>query len=152
MKDVLSKAGRAVLYATLPLLLTLGYGLLNAKDLNSVKLEATTFAVAVAIVVFSAVQSIIPQFSWRSYVPEAYAKYLDAATLAFLGTFVSLISGFLSAPDWSTWRSVVTGALVAAGSAAVRALAALLTPGEPVLDKTKEPKHKPVSVLKTATA
>jgi hypothetical protein len=148
--QVLSDAGRAALRSIVPLALVLGYGLLNAKDITGARLQAVAFAVSAAIVIFTTLQSLVPALSWRNYVPEAYAKYLDAATQAFLGTFVSLILGFLAAPDWSTWRSFVTGALVAAGTAVVRALQSLFTPGEPVLDPQKEPQAPKVSALSTS--
>jgi hypothetical protein len=152
LEAILERAGKAALRAVVPLALVLGYGLVNAKNLNDIRTSATIFAVGVLIVAVTTLQALVPQLSWRYFVAETYAKYLDAATQAFLGTFLALIAGFLAAPNWDTWQSVVTGALVAGGTAVIRAIQALLTPGEPVLDSKKEPKMTPRSVLTTTPA
>jgi hypothetical protein len=146
MGEVLSKAGRAALRAVVPALFVLALGLANAHDLNGVKAQATVFIVAAGTAVAAALQSFVPGLSWRSYVAEAYAKYLDAFTQAFAGSFLVLVGGWFSAPNWTFSTSAVTAILVGALTAGVRALQALLTPGEPVLDPSKEPKTQPAPV------
>lgn len=150
LRTILSAAGRAALRSVFPLVFVLATGLLAAKNLDDIKLQATTFAVTVAIALFTALQAILPQFSWRYYIAETYAKYADAATQAFAGTFFSLTLGFLAAPDWSTWRSAIVGILVGALNALVRAVQAVFTPTEPVLDSTVEPKTEPRGAFASA--
>ena len=130
MTDVLSKAGRAALRAILPALFVLATGFLAAKNLHDVRLQATVGIIAIVTAAAAAIQAYVPLLSWRNYVPETYAKYLDAFTQAFLGTFLSLLIGWLSAPDWSFSRSAITGILVGALTAAVRAVQGLFTPSE----------------------
>lgn len=130
MRDVLSKAGRAALRAILPALFVLATGLLAAKDLDGVKAQATVGIIAVAAAAIGALQAFVPFLSFRAYTAETYAKYLDAFTQAFVGTLFSLGLGLLAAPDQGFSRAALTGLLVGALTAAVRAVQALFTPGE----------------------
>lgn len=128
-RQSLGGAGRALLRSLIPALLVLGYGLLNAKDLASVKLQATVAVIAVSAAVFRLIQGFVPQLSVSHYVADAYAKYIDAGLQAFVGTFVSLAIGILAAPEVSISSALVTGLLIAAGNAALRAVQSALTGG-----------------------
>jgi len=130
MSALLSKAGRAALRAVLPALVVLGLGLLNAKDLQDLKLQATVGILALLTATIAAVQAFVPQLSFRGYLDDKYAKYLDAALQAGLGTLLALATGLFAAPETALDKAAWTAALVAAGTAAIRAVQALLTPGE----------------------
>lgn len=128
----LNKAGRAALRAIIPALLTLAYGLSTAKDLTGIKLQATVGLIAIATAAFGAIQAFVPFLSWRKYAPEWIAKYLDAFTQTFVGTFITLIVGWLGAPNFHFGTTLLIGIVTGALAAAVRAVQAMVTKGEPV--------------------
>jgi mannose/fructose/N-acetylgalactosamine-specific phosphotransferase system component IID len=132
--DAFNSAGRALLRAILPAVFVLITGLLAAKNLDESKTVLTTAVIAIIVAAAGALQAFVPQLSWRAYVPEGYAKYLDAFTQAFVGTFLTLLTGWLTAPDFSFTTSALTAVIVGALTAAVRAVQALATPGEPLVE------------------
>lgn len=130
-RETLGGAGRALLRTILPALLVLGFGLLNATDLGNAKLQGTVFVVALSVAVFRLIQGLVPAISVSHYVAAAYAKYVDAALQAFVGTFASLAIGYLSAPEFHVSAAVVTGLLVAAGNAALRVVQSMVSGAAP---------------------
>jgi hypothetical protein len=79
-----------------------------------------------------ALQVFVPQLSFQSFVPGFAGTLLDSAARAFLGAFLILAPGVLGAPNLDQGKALLTAALVAGVTAAVRALQAFFTTGEPV--------------------
>jgi hypothetical protein len=132
--DAFNSAGRAVLRAIAPAVFVLATGLLASKDLTESKAILTTAVIAIIVAAAGALQAFVPQLSWRSYVSEGIAKYLDAATQAFVGTFLALLTGWLTAADFEFTTAALTAVIVGALTAVVRALQAIITPGEPLVE------------------
>jgi hypothetical protein len=105
-------------------------GLLAAP--NQASLLALSWAALVASIVagLRAVQVFIPGLSFAAFLAQPYAAWVDSFVRAFLASFLTLLTGWLAAPDWSTWKSAILAVLVGAGTSGVRALQGLLTPGE----------------------
>jgi len=126
VRGLLSAAGRAFLRAFVGSLLILLPGVLSAPNLDE------SFGLGVAALIASisagvaAVQVFVPQLT----VPGRYGSIIADALRAFLATFLPLVTGVLSAPDLNTARAAGVAALVAAVTAAIRALQGYFTPGE----------------------
>ena len=131
--SALNKAGRAALRAIAPALFVLGTGLLAAKNLDDLRLQAAVFIIAALTAAAGALQEFVPFLSWRKYIAERYAKYADAFSQAFAGSFLSLLIGWLGAPDFNFSTAGISALLVGAGTAGVRALQAMITPGERIV-------------------
>lgn len=117
--------------------------ILTAPDQASAVALSWAALVASIVAGFRAIQVFIPQLSFASLLPQPFAAWVDSFARAFLATFVTLLTGWLAAPDWSTWKSAVTGIIIGSLTAAVRALQGLVTPGEspkPDTGLTLEPK------------
>lgn len=130
MQKLLFAASTAFLRAFGVTFLFAATGLLAAP--NQAALIALSWAALVASLVagIRAVQVFIPGLSFASLLPQPYAAWVDSFARAFLASFLTLLTGWLAAPDWSTWKSAVLAVLVGAGTSGVRALQGLLTPGE----------------------
>jgi len=105
-------------------------GILTAPD--QVSAVALSWAALLASIVagLRAIQVFIPGISFAGFVSQPIAAWLDAFTLAFLASFITLLTGWLAAPDLSTWKSAVTAVIIGALTAGVRALQGLATPGD----------------------
>jgi len=132
--DVINSAGRALLRAIAPAVFVLATGLLAAKNLDESKTVLATAIVAILVAAAGALQAFVPALSWRSYVREGIAKYLDAFTQAAAGSFLALLTGWLTAPEWAFSTAGLTAIVIGALTAGVRAVQALITPGEPVVE------------------
>jgi hypothetical protein len=127
---LLGEAGRTFLKVFVASLLIFTPGVLSAPNLNeafALGVSALCASIAAGI---KAIQVLVPALSFRSYVPLPYGPFLDAFIQAFLGAFFTAIIPILNAPDLNTWKSLATGALIGAVNAGIRAIQALLTPGE----------------------
>lgn len=102
-------------------------GILNAP--NQTTAVALSWAALVASIVagLRAIQVFIPQISFKELLPQPVAAWVDAFALAFLASLVTLLTGWLAAPDWSTWKSALMAVVVGALTAGVRALQGLAT-------------------------
>ena len=109
--------------------MTLGVALLGAKSVDDVRLQATVGICALLTAALGALQAFVPQLSFAKYSPE-FGKYVDAFVQAFVGTLLTLAIGILAAPDTAFGLAAWSAAIVGALTAAVRAVQALLTPGE----------------------
>lgn len=117
--------------------LVLAPGILAAPNLKAaVSLSIAGAASAIAAALRS-IQVWLPSFSWAALIgdtPTAWqrtvAAWADAFTLAFVGTLITFVVGWLAAPDWATWHSALVGFVVGAAAAGLRALEGLLKPGE----------------------
>jgi hypothetical protein len=105
-------------------------GILSAPDQPTA--VALSFAALIASIVagLRAIMVFIPQISWAGVFPQPIAAWVDAFTLAFLATFVTLLSGWLASPEYTTWKSAVTAIFIGALTAGVRALQGLVTAGD----------------------
>lgn len=105
-------------------------GILSAPDLDSALALSLAALVASFVAGLRAIQIFIPQISFAGLFPQPIAAWVDAFVLAFLASFVTLLTGWLAAPDWTTWKSAVTAILIGALTAAVRALQGAVTLGD----------------------
>lgn len=105
-------------------------GILSAP--NQETAVALSWAALVASIVagLRAIQVFIPQISFKGFFSQPVAAWVDAFALAFLASFVTLLTGWLAAPDWSTWKSALTAVIIGALTSAVRALQGLATDGD----------------------
>ena len=105
-------------------------GILSAT--NQETAVALSWAALVASIVagLRAIQVFVPSISWQSVLPQPIAAWVDAFTLAFLSSFITLLTGWLAAPDFGGWKSTLTAILIGAVTAGARALQGLATPGD----------------------
>lgn len=130
MTTVLERAGASFLRAFLVTFLFAATGILNAPNqAAAVALAWAALAASIAAGI-RAFQVFVPQFSFAAFVPQPYAAWLDAFVRAFVGVFLTVWLGWLAAPDWSTWKSILVAAVIGAVTAGMRALQGLLTTGE----------------------
>lgn len=130
MTDLLQKAGAAFLRAFGVSFLFFATGILSAPD-GQAAWALSVAALAASITAgLRAVQVFIPQLSFAGIFNQPLAGWLDSFFRAALASFVVTVTGWLAAPDLSTWKSVVLAATVGAVTAGVRALQGLLTKGE----------------------
>jgi hypothetical protein len=105
-------------------------GILSAPDQTAAVALSLAALVASIVAGLRAIQVFIPQISFSEFLPQPIAAWVDAFALAFLASFVTLLTGWLAAPDWSTWKSALTAVVIGALTSAVRALQGLATVGD----------------------
>jgi hypothetical protein len=130
MLELLSEAGRSFLRAFVGSLLVLLPGVLAAPDLAGLKGVGVAALISSVAAGLKALQVFVPRLSFAEVVGEKYGVFVDSAARAFLGTLLVLLPGVLDAPDLGTSKALLTAAIVAAVTAAVRALQGLFTPGD----------------------
>lgn len=130
MKNLLYEAGRESLKAFLVTFLTFASGLVGATNLEEFKALGVAALVASAVAVVKAVKVLVPQLTFAQLLPQPFASWLDAFTVAGLGTFFVLVEGVSEAPDYGTGKAVVYGAVVGGLQAGFRAVEGLFTKGE----------------------
>lgn len=130
MTALLQKAGASFLRAFGVAFLFYATGILNAPNKDAAVSLSIAALFASLAAGFRVLQVFIPQLSWGGLLEQPYAAWADSFTRAFLASFIVTITGWLAAPDFTTWKSVATAAVVGALAAGVRALQGLLTKGE----------------------
>lgn len=105
-------------------------GILTAPDLVSASALALAALVASIVAGLRAIQVFVPALSFARLLPQPMAAWVDSFTRAFVGIFLTLSTGWLTAPDWSNWKAGLSGVVIGALTAGVRALQGLATPGE----------------------
>ena len=105
-------------------------GILSAPNQSAAVALSLAALVGSIVAGFRAVQVFIPQLSFASVLPQPFAAWVDAFVRGFLASFITLLSGWLAAPDWSNSKAALTGVVIGALSVGVRALQGLLTTGE----------------------
>jgi len=105
-------------------------GILTAPD--QISAVALSWAALVASIVagLRAIQIFIPQFTFAKLLSQPLAAWGDAFTIAFLGAFITLLTGWLAAPEFSTSKAAITAIFIGALTAGVRAIQGLLTSGD----------------------
>lgn len=130
MTDLLQKAGTSFLRAFGVSFLFFATGILSAPD------GQAAWALSVAALAGSiaaglrALQVFVPAISFAGIVDQPIAAWLDSFSRVAIASFLVTITGWLAAPDLSTWKSVLLAATIGAVTAGVRALQGLLTKGE----------------------
>ncbi len=105
-------------------------GILSAPDMSSAVALSLAAFVASLVAGLRAIQVFIPQITFAKLFPQPIAAWVDSFARAFLAVFVTLLTGWLVAPDWSTWKSAVTAIVIGALTAGVRAIQGLATSGD----------------------
>lgn len=103
-------------------------GILTAPD--QVTAVALSWAALVGSIIagFRALQIFIPKLTFANLLDQPFAAWADAFTISFLGVFITLLTGWLAAPDFTNWKAALTSVVIGALTAGVRALQGLLTP------------------------
>lgn len=130
MEKLLFAAGTSFLRAFGVAFLMFATGILGATDVHSAVALSIAALLASLAAGLRAVQVFVPLLSWKSLLKnESVSAWADAFTRATLASFLVFVTGWLAAPDYSTWKSVWLAAIVGAAAAGVRALQGLLTTG-----------------------
>lgn len=111
-------------------LLLAATGILTAPDQETAVALSLAALVASFVAGLRAVQILIPGITFARLFPQPIAAWVDSFTRAFLAVFVTLLTGWLAAPDWATWKSAVTAVVIGALTAGVRALQGMATSGD----------------------
>lgn len=143
MTDLLQKAGTSFIRAFGVSFLFFATGILSAPNGQAAwALSVAALAASIAAGL-RAVQVFVPSLTFASFVSQPLAAWLDSFFRAAIAAFLVTITGWLAAPDLSTWKSVVLAASIGAVTAGVRALQGLLTKGEkPAPDQGVTPPPK----------
>lgn len=105
-------------------------GILSAPDQTTAVALSWAALVASIVAGLRAIQVFVPLISWKGILSQPLAAWCDAFTLGFLGSLITLLTGWLAAPDFETWKAAITAILIGALTAGVRALQGLATPGD----------------------
>lgn len=131
-------AGTETLRAMGVAVLAYATGIFNAPNYTA----AVALSIAALFAALAAgarvLQKFVPALSWYSLVKKVVdakwaatiAAWMDAFTRAALASFLITITGWLAAPDYSTWHSILVGAVIGALGAGARALQGMITPTE----------------------
>lgn len=130
MTALLEKVGTSFLRAFGVSFLFFATGILNAPNLDAARSLSIAALLASVAAGLRAAQVLIPQLSFKGVLEQPYAAWVDSFFRAGVGAFLVAVTGWLAAPDFATWKSVLIGAVVGAGAAGVRALQGLLTKSE----------------------
>lgn len=105
-------------------------GILKAPDQDAAIALSTAALVGSIVAGLRAIQVFIPKLTFAGVFPQPMAAWIDAFVLAFLASFVTLLTGWLAAPDWSNWKTAVAAVFIGALTSGVRALQGFLTIGD----------------------
>jgi hypothetical protein len=122
----LTAFGRAFLVA----FLLAATGILTAPNLSAAIAMSVAALVGALSMGLRAIQVFIPKLSFATILPQPFAAWADSFTRAFLASFITLLTGWLAAPDWSNSKAAITGIVVGALTMGVRALQGLFTSGD----------------------
>lgn len=130
MTALLEKAGTSFLRAFGVSFLFFATGILSAPNGQAAWALSVAALAASLSAGLRAVQVFVPQLSFAGIFDQPLAAWLDSFFRAAIAAFIVTVTGWLAAPDLSTWKSVVLAASIGAVTAGVRALQGLLTKGE----------------------
>lgn len=126
----LEKAGTSFIRAFGVSLLFFATGIFNAPNLDTARSLSIAALLASIAAGLRTVQLLIPKLTFAGTFEQPYAAWLDSFFRAGLAAFLISVTGWLAAPDFSTWKSVLIGAVVGAGAAGFRAIQGFFTKGE----------------------
>lgn len=130
MTSLLEKMGTSFIRAFGAAFIFFATGIFNAPNFDSARSLSIAAFLASLAAGLRAVQVLVPQLSFSGVFQQPVAAWLDSFTRAGLTAFLVVVTGWLAAPNFDTWKSVLIGAVVGAGAAGFRALQGLLTKGE----------------------
>ena len=128
LKTLLEKAGASFLRAFAVAFVAYAPGILNAPDVSAAKASAIAAAYACFAAGLRALQVLAPKFTTGNAVVDSFLR-------AFVGTLIAGAIGFLAAPDVSWTKAALLGILIGAGTAGLRAIQAIIDPGDKVSAK-----------------
>lgn len=143
MTSLLQKMGTSFIRAFGAAFIFFATGIFNAPNFDSARSLSIAAFLGSLAAGLRAVQVLLPQISFAGIFEQPYAAWLDSFVRAGSAAFLVVVTGWLAAPDFSTWKSVLIGAVVGAGAAGFRALQGLLTKGEdpaPTSGLTRRPR------------
>jgi hypothetical protein len=132
VREFLKRAGASFLRAFGGSLLVLLPGVLAAPNLNQALGLAAAASIASLVAALRVIQDV-SGLSFAGLLPDRLAGYgaiVDSFARAFIGSVITLLIGFLSAPDLHFSKAALTALLIAIATALVRAIQGALTPGD----------------------
>ncbi len=120
--NVLANAGRSALRAFVGSLIIVMPGVLAAPNLDAAYGLGVAALIASATAAIRVLQDFVPFLTTGSFLPPFWSAIADSALRAFVGSALILLPGVLNAPDLASAKGLVTSLLVAAVTAAFRAL------------------------------
>lgn len=130
MQKLLFAVGTAFLRAFGAALLTFALGILAAPNFTvavSLSIAALCASIAAGL---RAVQVWVPFLTFAAWVRQPVAAYLDSFARAAISALIITLTGWLLAPDLTTWKAVITAAVVGALAAGFRAVQGATSVGE----------------------
>lgn len=130
MTSWLEKAGTSFLRAFGVSFLFFVTGIINAPNLDAARSLSIAALFASLAAGLRTVQVLAPQISFKGVLEQPYAAWADSFFRAAIPAFIISWQGWLAAPDFGTWKAVLIGVVVGAGTAGFRAVQGLFTKGE----------------------
>lgn len=130
MKALLNTWGRGFGRAFVASLIVFLPGILAATNFDGVVALGIAALAASVAAGFKVLVEYVPFVSFRSYIGQPFAAWLDAFVQGFLGAFLILSIGVLDTPNFAEWKSAVVGVIVGSLQAGVRAFEGAFTKGE----------------------
>jgi len=136
MKKLLIDAGLGFVRAFVPNLVVWAPGILSAPNLNEMYLVGVAALASSFSAGLKVLKEFVPGFTTAGFLPQPWAAWVDAFLIGGIGAFIASVVAWLDAPNLDFSRAAVVAILVAAGTAAFRALEGTLTKNEqPAPDK-----------------
>jgi hypothetical protein len=76
----------------------------------------------------AAIQTFVPQLTFRYWIGDPAGRYVDAFVHGFLGAFITALIGILNEPSLATWKSAVIGLIVGAITAGLQGVEDVVMP------------------------
>lgn len=131
MTKLLAEAGKSFLRAFGVTFLFLVTGILSAPNQHEALALAGAASVAALVAGIKVIQEFIPALYVGQYISKTYGAIIDSAVRAFIGAYAAFAVGVLSAPDLGNeWKTLGLAGLIAAATAAVRAVQGFFTAGD----------------------
>ena len=130
MRELLSAAGRGFLRAFVAGLLVYGPGISQAPSLHAAYLLGVAALIAAFAAGLRAIQAYVPQVAAATHLGKPYGDWVDSFAQGFIASLIVTLPGITDAPDFSTGRALLVGAILGAVNAGIRAVQGTLTTGE----------------------
>lgn len=130
MQKLLYAAGTAFLRAFGVTFLFAATGLLTAPDQHAAVALSWAALVASIVAGLRAIQVFVPGLTVKTLFGPVVGAWADSFLRAFVAALITLLTGWLAAPNWTTWKAALLAVFIGAVTAGVRALQGLVTAGE----------------------
>lgn len=125
LKYLLEKAGASFLRAFVVAVMVYVPGVLNAPNTSAAWALSIAAVYASLAAGLRAIQVLVPQLTTGNAIVDSFLR-------AFLGTLIASTAALLAVPDASVTKAALLGLLIGGLTAAVRAIQAVVDPGDRV--------------------